>query len=79
MAPPARLERRDRSAWRVGECRGDVGESESSAPDVRIRSDFYAKERMTQIYLNGQLKIFFFLPYRVLVLKHSRTLILSLL
>lgn len=33
------------------------GESESSAPDVRIRSDFYAKEGMTQIYLNDQLKI----------------------
>lgn len=33
------------------------GESESSAPDVRIRSGFYAKEGMTQIYLNDQLKI----------------------
>lgn len=62
MAPSAGLERRDRSAWRVGECRGDVGESESSAPDVRIRSDFYAEEKMTQIYLNDQLKfVFFFL------------------
>lgn len=44
----------------LGECKGDVGESESSAPDVRIRSDFYAKKRMTQIYLNDQLKIVFF-------------------
>lgn len=42
------------------ECKGDVGKSESSAPDVRIRSDSYAKEGMTQIYLNDQLKIVFF-------------------
>lgn len=56
-----------------------MGESESSAPDVRIRSYFYAKERMTQIYLNDQLKIVFFLPYRVLMLKDSRALMLSLL
>lgn len=37
-----------------------MGESESSAPDVRIRSDFYAEEKMTQIYLNDQLKFVFF-------------------
>lgn len=57
--------------WRVSGCKGVVGESESSAPDVRIRSDFYAKEGMTQIYLNDQLKIVFFPPYQVPVLKNA--------
>lgn len=45
--------------------------NQSSAPDVRIRSDFYAKEGMTQIYLNDQLKIVFFPPYQVPVLKNA--------
>lgn len=58
------LEQRDGSAWRAGECKGDVGESGSSAPDVRIKSDFYAKEGMTQRYLNDQLKIVFFFLIR---------------
>lgn len=59
LAPLARLELRDCSAQSFSDCKGDVCESESSAQDVRNRSDFYAKEKMTQLYLNDQLKIAF--------------------
>lgn len=59
MAPLARLELRNHGAQSFGDCKGDVCESESSAQDVRIRSDFHAKAKMTQVYLNDQLKIVF--------------------
>lgn len=59
LAPLARQELRNHGAQSFGDCKGDAYESERSAQDVRIRSGFYAKEKMTQVYLNDQLKIVF--------------------